>query len=77
MFSVERLYDNIALLIDQEGQPLHIDRGLLPADTREGDLLARTDEGYWIDREATAAKRRQNFLRLQRLAQKDGVDQSE
>ncbi len=53
MLIIERFEGELAVL-ETDGKPLSIPRGLLPPEAREGDLLTIS-----IDRDATDARRNQ------------------
>lgn len=71
MVTIERFEGEWALCEDDNGNPLRLSRGSLPADAREGDVLRQDSGGaVSIDRETAKILRRRNADRLRALAQK-------
>ncbi|MEG1547949.1 MAG: DUF3006 domain-containing protein [Clostridia bacterium] len=68
MLTVDRFEGNIAVCIDDAGQPLHISRSALDESVHEGDCIARGDDGiYHCDCVQTQTRRECIGMRLKRL----------
>ncbi|OUN17133.1 hypothetical protein B5G38_03070 [Gemmiger sp. An87] len=62
--------DTAVIEVSDEADLTHwqrANRGELPAEAREGDVLTRSGQGWQVDREATAARREKMARRLARL----------
>lgn len=57
-YSVERKEENVVLCEDDDGGQIKLDISELPHGVREGDIIVRTESGYFIDREETESRRR-------------------
>lgn len=66
MIIIDRFEGDIAVA-ETDGGMLDISRDLLPENTAEGDVIVLTDNGYIIDGQATAERRRAMAERLRRL----------
>lgn len=57
-YTVNRFSGGFALLEDADRVVVRVDQSLLPVETREGDVVCYGDDGYYIDRVATDARRK-------------------
>lgn len=68
-YAVDRLEDRQAVLQDDTGICLVVDKSLLPSDVVQGDVLIRCDGHYQHDREETIM-RRNKVYHLEQLLRK-------
>ncbi len=64
-YAIDRFEDTQAVLQDDNGNTLVIDRSCLPQDAKQGDVLTLCNGVYCHDREETTARR----TRVQALQQ--------
>ena len=65
VYSLERFEEELAVLCDDDGHTVAVDKSLLPANARAGDVFSYLDGGYRYEEEETAARR----ARIKRLEQ--------
>ena len=65
VYSLERFEEQLAVLCDDDGRTVAVDKTVLPADARAGDIFSYCDGGYRYEEAETAARR----TRIQRLEQ--------
>lgn len=75
MLSVERIYDELVLLVGENDTHVEVARSLFPAELREGDLVEEVDGNYVVNESETAKVKKLNFARLAQLSRKDRLDQ--
>lgn len=63
-YSVDRIENGVAVLIDDDGRSLTERLERLPADVGEGAVLRRTEQGYVVDTDEEST-RRKTVLSLQ------------
>lgn len=68
-YAIDRFEDEQAVLQDDSGTSLVVDKALLPSDAAQGDVLKLCDGHYQHDREETTA-RRDRIHRLEQLLRK-------
>lgn len=66
MMIIDRFEGYFAVIECDDGR-LHISKSLLPENVTEGDVIVRTDNGYIIDEQATAERRKAIAERFRRL----------
>ncbi len=57
MLIIDRFEGGFAIC-EQDGEIVHLPRSLILGDAREGDVLKQVPEGYVVDEECTAARRK-------------------
>ena len=65
-YAIDRFEEDAAVLVDDGENTLIVERKLLPAAARQGDVLRLEEGRYTVDEEETA-RRRERILRLERL----------
>ena len=71
MLTVDRFEEDKAVLIDDDGNRLIIDRAKLSPDVKEGDVTVLSDNGIYVpDKEKTEQMRNDNLSLLQKLLNK-------
>lgn len=65
-YSVDRFEEAFAVLVDENGTSVIIERLELPTDTQVGDMLCKQGNAYVRDTEETTA-RREKLYRLEQL----------
>lgn len=65
--SIDRIEGNIAVCVDEQQQQHHIPLSALPRGAGEGDILRQTTNGYELDTQDTARRRKAVSERLSRL----------
>lgn len=63
-YSIDRFEDGFAVLQDDNGESINVERTALPADSRQGDIVVSKD-GKWVKDFEETAKRRNEVLKLQ------------
>ena len=66
MMIIDRFEQDFAVVETDDGM-INIEREYLPEDSSEGDVIVPTGNGYIIDEEATAQRRKSMAERLNRL----------
>ena len=66
MIIIDRFEENYAVLETENGM-VNVDRGCIPCEAREGDVLCQNQGTYFVDREATQARRAAMGSRFNRL----------
>lgn len=69
-YSIDRFEEEWAVLQDDDGRSVTVERSRLPAQARQGDLLTEKDGAYSVDENETAARRE----RIRRMEQKLRMD---
>jgi len=64
---VDRFEGDWAVLEEEKGDVMRVERSRLPAECREGDVLVRENDHYWIDRKATEERRQRMAERMEKL----------
>jgi hypothetical protein len=67
IFTVDRILDGVAVLIDNAGIAHEIDAGRLPAGVEEGAVLRSGDGGFHVDQGETRQRRNRIRSKLQAL----------
>lgn len=57
-FSVDRFEEDYAVLVDENGNSLPVERSLLPFEAKEGSVLKLDDGEYFLDRKEESARRK-------------------
>lgn len=65
-FSLEHWEENKAVLCDDDGKTIAVDRSLLPEDAKAGELFYMENGNYCRDEDETA-KRRERIWRLEQM----------
>lgn len=65
IFSIDRIEENLAVCEDENGRQVKFELELLPKNVREGDIIRRTDDGFIIDVDE-AAERRRKMAQMQK-----------
>lgn len=63
-YSIDRFEENTAVLLNDNGVPIDVERTVLPADVAQGDIVVLKD-GKWVKDLDETAKRRDYILKLQ------------
>lgn len=59
VYSIDRFEGHIAIIEDDDGKFIEVDRSLLPANVKEGSMLRKQPDGtFLLDEEATAERKR-------------------
>ncbi|MDR1754413.1 MAG: DUF3006 domain-containing protein [Eubacterium sp.] len=66
MTIIERFEKNVALL-EQDGEIIKVDRGLIPLGAKEGDLLVLTNGFYSVDIKGTEDRRNEILRKMKGL----------
>lgn len=69
-YSIDRFEEEWAVLQDDDGRSVTVERSRLPAQARQGDLLVEKEGAYFVDEKETAARRE----RIRRIEQKLRMD---
>ena len=69
-YSIDRFEEEWAVLQDDNGRSFTVERSCLPAQARQGEILAEKNGAYFIDENETAARRE----RIRRLKQSLRID---
>lgn len=72
-YAIDRFEGKQAVLQDDNGSCLVVDKSLLPPDVEQGDVLAYCDGRYCHNRAETSA-RRDKLYRLEQLLRGKGKD---
>ena len=64
-YSLERFEEHLAVLCDDDGKTVCVDKSLLPATAKAGDIYSYRDGMYRYEEAETASRR----ARIQRLEQ--------
>ncbi len=64
--SLERFEEELAVLCDDNGKTVVVDRAVLPVEVTVGDIVFVKNERYCLDREETA-KRRSRIWQMEQL----------
>lgn len=70
-WSVDRIENGIAVLVSDQDQVKELPVSELPADIKESDRLACTDNGWQVDREDTENRLQKNRDLLAKLLNKN------
>ena len=62
-YSIDRIEENIALLIDDDGKKIEIEVQQLPEGIREGDVL-KSENGEYLSDEEETKRRKERILSL-------------
>lgn len=65
-YAIDRFEDDQAVLQDDLGNTLVVDKSLLPLDAKQGDVLNKSDGHFIHDREETMS-RRDRVYRLEQM----------
>lgn len=65
IFSIDRIEENLAVCEDENDRQVKFELELLPKNVREGDIIRRTDDGFIIDVDE-AAERRRKMAQMQK-----------
>ena len=65
-YSLERFEEQLAVLCDDEGKTVTVDRSLLPSTARAGDVFSCNDNRFCLEKEQTIA-RRERIKRLEQM----------
>lgn len=69
-YAIDRFEQSKAVLVDDNGKLVVVDKALLPCDAVQGDVLSFCEERYEHDRGETAARRDRIFKAEQLLREK-------
>ena len=64
--SVQHFEETLAVLCDDDGHTITVDRELLPMNTQTGDILCLQEGRYLLDKDETA-KRRSRIWQMEQL----------
>lgn len=70
LYSVDRLEQDIAVLIDEDGNSTDVPLAALPIGTKGGDMVCLSDGVYTRDDDSAAARRRKIWDLQNRLRKK-------
>lgn len=73
-YAIDRFEDEQAVLQDDSGKSLVVDRVLLPTDAAQGDILKLYDDGHYRHDRAETVARRDRIRRLEQLLRGKGKD---
>ncbi len=60
-YSIDRILDDIAVCIDDNGEINNISTNLIFGDYREGSILKETNDGFYVDINEENCRRESNF----------------
>ena len=63
-YSIDRFEEGFAVLQDDNGECINVEKYALPADSKQGDIAVLKD-GRWVKDFEETAKRRNEVLKLQ------------
>ncbi|HOA33388.1 MAG TPA: DUF3006 domain-containing protein [Clostridiales bacterium] len=59
MYIIDRFEESIAVIEDDDGKMIEVNRSLLPKNAKEGSVLIKNDDGsFSVDEKMTAERRR-------------------
>ncbi len=70
LFSIDRIESSFAVLVDENGETVTVNADQLPDGVREGDMVKKTDAGFFAAPEETELRRQQVLALQNRLRKK-------
>lgn len=70
MFSLDRIVNDKAVIVDKQGNSIHVDINLLPKDVKEGDVLLQNNHAFIVDKELTKQKQDKMQKMLNKITKK-------